>query len=366
MENKTKIIFILSLSLIIIMSLSVSAYTKLCLSDCEGTPVNNPRYVCELGNKNRCNDVGYCEVCVTDSGNPTAPYRCAGQSCSFLDGGNDTSVVNESDLPVLIVNSPIDNTYYSSTGVYFDLEVDSDSLLEYKNVDDKRALWRTLCNDCTSYTGKVRLNEGLNHISFKATNSNGLSAEKELIIGVDSKKPRINGKTYPENRKYADGTFSVTYDEENVKNVTLYYGINNYTDIQLENCPSGKKQTCSIDVNLSDYEGQSLNYHFTVEDVTGRTVDSKRNTVKVDTVAPEITDLTYEIVEKTVTFDITTDSVARKITYIESGVSKEKTICSRTAHCIKNKTFKIGTYDLTVIAKDEAGNFDFREIQFIV
>src|SRR3989344_924 len=156
MENKTKIIFILSLSLIIIMSLSVSAYTKLCLSDCEGTPVNNPRYVCELGNTNSCNDDGYCEVCVTDSGNPTAPYRCAGQSCGILDSEDDTDVVNESDLPVLTVNSPIDNTYYSSTCVFFDLEVDSNSLLEYKNSDSTRPLWRNLCNDCTSYTGKIR------------------------------------------------------------------------------------------------------------------------------------------------------------------------------------------------------------------
>src|SRR3989344_5450412 len=166
MENKTKIIFILSLSLIIIMSLSVSAYNKLCLSDCEGTPVNNPRYVCELGNKNRCNDVGYCEVCVTDSGNPTAPYRCAGQSCNFLDGNGGDNGINETAYPVLTVNSPIEGQYYEKSAVVFDLDVDSTSLLEYKNLDDSRALWRTLCKDCTSYTGKVRLKEGLNHVAF--------------------------------------------------------------------------------------------------------------------------------------------------------------------------------------------------------
>ena len=61
MKNKIKFIIFLSLILIILMGLNVNAYTRLCLMDCEQTPVNNPRYTCQLGSTVSCNDPGYWE-----------------------------------------------------------------------------------------------------------------------------------------------------------------------------------------------------------------------------------------------------------------------------------------------------------------
>src|SRR3989344_8984124 len=100
MKNKTKFIFLFSLVLTILIIQNVLAYTKLCLLDCQGTPADNPRYTCELGRSNSCGDPGYCQVCVTDAGNPTDPNRCAGQVCSSL---NDSDGIdpNKPNLTVL-------------------------------------------------------------------------------------------------------------------------------------------------------------------------------------------------------------------------------------------------------------------------
>ena len=76
----------------------------------------------------------------------------------------------------------------------------------------------------------------------------------------------------------------------------------------------------------------------------------------------------YEVGSKSVLFDITTSEDVRKITYIDYSdrVPKERTLCSRTDHCTKKKTFRGGNHILTIMAVDEAGNFDFREIEFTV
>ena len=112
-----------ALALLLIVIPSVSAYTKLCLRDCQGTPANNPRYVCDLGSSSRCNDPGYCEVGVTDLGNPTAPNRCSGQTCHLL-GDNGTI---DSTPPNLTVHHPVQNFIYNSRAVSFELEVSESS-----------------------------------------------------------------------------------------------------------------------------------------------------------------------------------------------------------------------------------------------
>ena len=46
------------------------------------------------------------------------------------------------------------------------------------------------------------------------------------------------------------------------------------TTLVLSNCNSGKKQECSVSVNLAEYNGKKIKYWFTAEDYAGNIKNS--------------------------------------------------------------------------------------------
>lgn len=74
-----------------------------------------------------------------------------------------------------------------------------------------------------------------------------------------------------------------------MKNITLFYGndATGFRNANLSNCTNGKKQWCSINVNLTDYNGEKIEYNFSIEDIAGNIKKSqvKRN-LNVDTTFP--------------------------------------------------------------------------------
>ncbi|MEK6934555.1 MAG: hypothetical protein AABW46_01625 [Nanoarchaeota archaeon] len=357
--NKFNFMITLSFLLIIFIIPNVFAETKLCLTDCQGTPVDNPRYVCELGSKNSCGDPGICIVCVTESGNPTDLNRCQDQSCSILDdGGTDL------EPPVLTIFSPESDFWYDDRRVPALLEVDSYSLLEYMNLADSRPRWRTLCDKCTSYDKDIRLNEGENNVTFKATKKiNGLTDEANVQFNIDSKTPKIH-RTYPKKGEYANGEFIVEYTEDNLKDIVLNYGTEgNMSDLLMDWCSSGSKQSCSAVVDLSDFDGQQIQYWFDVSDFV-RTVSNRRPVeVLVDITAPEILNFSVWNEERNVYFDVEIDDETAKIQYMDLDDTKPKwkTLCSMDLICERGKRFRDGEHNLIVRAIDKAENTDERE-----
>ena len=80
-----------------------------------------------------------------------------------------------------------------------------------------------------------------------------------------------------------NGFFEVQYNEENVNEVRLYLGDSINTDnvYVLENCPSGKKVSCSINLNDSEYNGKYVSYIFSISDVAGNTAYSRVKNIKM-------------------------------------------------------------------------------------
>ncbi len=364
MKNKTKFIIIVSLVLTIFIIQNVSAYTKLCLQDCQGTPANNPRYTCFLGAKNSCGDPGYCEVCVTDAGNPTDPNKCAGQICS---SSNDGDI--DPNPPVLTVLNPLNNFIYNEKNVEFAVQVDMPSKVEYKDMNNEAKGWQVLCSSCTYVEKSKNFKDGNNSVIVKATKiSNDLTDEESVEFAIDSKSPKIH-KTYPKKGKYANGEFTVEYSELNLELIKLFYGLEGSMNIlDMNFCSNGMKQSCSVTIDLSSFNGQEIGYYFEVIDIASSKVQSKLTNVLVDTTAPSITKFNVTNSGKNVYFDIEIDDETAKIEYmdLDDKNPKFKTLCSKKLVCQKKKSLSEGEHDLVVRAIDKAENSDEEQLNFFI
>lgn len=373
-KRKTKITAsMIFLALAILLSFaSVSAYTKLCLKDCEGTPTINPRYVCELGSKSRCGDPGYCEICVTDIGNPTAPYRCAGQACGMTDNNSTIDITP----PSLTVNDPDQNSVYSSKAVLFNLLVDEESSIYFTDNIKDDGRWKKICAGCLNYNGKISLNEGLNNITVKAADKNENSAEKTLSFFVDSKKPKIK-KTEPKS-DFTSSIFKIEFEEENPKELWLNYGnsLEGYRSkkFNLALCAKEKKiSTCEEDIDLKDYDGQEIEYWFALSDIANSVVESKHIWVNVDETSPIITnpDSFWTQNGKYIYFSLEiTETNFDSVEFIDNSDRRPrwKTLCSRLkdGKCEAKKSFISGEHVLDIQVTDKAGNSVGKRISFVV
>ncbi len=343
-----------------------SAYTKLCLLDCQGTPIDNPRYICQLGSANRCGDSGYCEVCVTNLGYPTAPYKCAGQVCSFLD---DNGTI-DSEAPNLSVNSPEQEEVYTSRSVLLDMNINERSDLYYYDNIYGRGRWTRVCSDCYSYSGARSFKEGLNDITFIAVDAVGNQANLTREFFVDSKKPRI--KRSEPRRGFASGLFEVQFQEDNPVELILHYGTPNpgmrQAEVDLESCVEDRgRRNCEIEVELEDFDGEEIVYWFGLEDIAGNYDESKPVELKVDTTFPVLNNpLSFWSQGEGryaryiyFNFNITEENFD-EVSYIDWSETRPrwKRLCSRLrdGKCEVRKTFRRGEHNLDIQITDEAGN----------
>jgi len=124
----------------------------------------------------------------------------------------------------------------------------------------------------------------------RATDYAGNVGEDSVTFTVDSTKPIIL-RQEPRHKKYTDGTFTVVYSEDNLKNISLYYkGVleGSYNEVTKDTCDSGKKKECAFNVDLNAYEGEFIDYYFVVRDYVNEK-QGRTYTVKVDTEPPQIT-----------------------------------------------------------------------------
>jgi len=143
-------------------------------------------------------------------------------------------------------------------------------------------------------------------------------------------------------------------------------------------CPSGKNQACSFDVDLSEYEGQEIEYFFVARDLAGNLDISRPVKVEVDTTAPVLNNPSsfWEQgsgrEERYIYFNLNvTEENLEKISYSykdSRGRLRKGILCSslRDGFCTKKKSFVSGDYELTIEILDEAGNSLKEEIEFTV
>src|SRR3989344_2556350 len=155
--------------------------------------------------------------------------------------------------------------------------------------------------------------------------------------------PKIK-KTFPK-KGFADGDFIVEFQEENPRNLTLFYGINQFKtkNINLGTCTSKKnKYSCETNVNLLPYNNQAS---FWSQNEPG----SKDIFFDLDINEPNFDEVVYS--------------------YLDSrGKVKEKRLCSKLTEgkCVKKESFKAGVWDLTLIIRDQAGNSAGYPVHFVV
>jgi len=344
------------LIILILSSSFVLAYNKLCLTDGQGTPKQNPVYTCT-------HDL--CIVCVTENGYPTLPQLCGEiQGCSFLnDSGADFTP------PIISILSPLNKTVYNITSLLLEIQTNEEAKLYLLDNNNERRGYSLLSDKTTYYSRFRRFDEGYNSFTVKAIDPKGNTAYKTVEFNVDTKKPKIVD-TLPDSGSYVTGTFlSVEYDEENIESVALHYGLNaDDNQINIPDCPSGKGVTCGTDVNLKSFNGHTVYYYFEVSDSIN-TVSSETKSVIVDTSAPIIdvlSPLNQDYGVKNINLLIGINEEVEKLNYFDNNEEKpkEKNLCKNCNNYDKGKSFNDGSHSLTFVATDAAGNKANKSVNF--
>jgi hypothetical protein len=239
--------------------------------------------------------------------------------------------------------------------------------IEYINYAGSRPRFTKLCTNCDSYgfdrNAFKTLNEGANNLVFRAVGSYNSSDEETRLIFIDSKKPTIT-KTLP-TTGFASGTFEVEFTEQNPISLIINYGnsdigYRNYS-VDLKDCTFDKKYNCKFSIELSDYDEQEIAYYAALTDIAGNAVKSTPRKLKVDISSPIINSVKSTIEGKSVTFTLNvTEAFFDSLNYIDNleANPKEKTLCTKLVEglCIKKISLSEGEHDITIIARDEAGN----------
>jgi len=285
---------------------------------------------------------------------------------------NITSIIN------LTVYSPFNNEVYDSKRILFNITTDKEvEEIGYINYNDTNPRERRLCRNCDEYgfnREKTKsLNEGENNIKIMARDEYGFTHEKAINLFIDSKKPRIS-KTEPR-RGFANGDFSVEFKELNPISLILNYGINGdmrNNEVDLNNCSKDEDDyKCLINVNLSDFDGQEIEYWFNLTDIAGNYDESRKEDLKVDFSDPVINNVKYEMDGRRVKFIINvTESYLEEVgySYYVNGNLKDRRLCRDLENgiCEKKISLKDGWKNLTIYALDELGNSDFENISILI
>lgn len=264
----------------------------------------------------------------------------------------------------LIVNEPINGKVYDSDrSVVFDLESDEDADFYVAKDIYKPEGWTRLCRDKKECEKKVRLAEGDNRVLVKAINSKGQSKlVGPISFFIDTRKPRIT-RTMPRRGSVTNGgDFSVKYREENLKQITLYYGRGlTRQSFTKTNCESGKDKTCEFSVDLSAFNGKEIDYWFEIEDVAGSKTTSRTTNVIADTSDPKINHKEFKVKKRRVSFVFDIEEANfKEVRYMdkEDRRPRWRRLCSnlRVGRCNPSKSLRSGTHILDIEAIDKAGN----------
>ena len=359
---------ILVILLVVTLS-SVSAIFRLCMD--YGQVIN---YCNNYKPPFTCDHRTGCEKCISEYNTTENCYvHTYLEYCYDLPDGCSPlgNITIDKTPPVITMNNPAlaEGTVYNSRTVLLDLKVNEESDIYYTNLVTGRGRWTPVCTDCLKYNQTRSFEEGLNQLQFRAKDSVGNIAYKNVSFFIDSKKPIIT-KTEPA-KGLTKGDFYIEFKEDNPKHLYITYG--NYNkgfsvqELNINNsCKSdvrSGKYSCDASINLSAYNGMEMSYWVNLTDIANTRVDSRKPiTVTIDTTDPVINNLSKSIDKTYVSFKINiTEKNFEEATYSYRdtlGKLKYGTLCSKLKNgiCEKKLSFKAGHYDLSVQVTDGAGN----------
>ena len=279
----------------------------------------------------------------------------------------------------LTVYSPY-NSYFNTNRISFNITTTKlVSNITYINYNEKKPQWRRLCKSCDevgfSRKKMIRLVEGENNLTIRATNGFGNFKEENISLYIDSKKPLIT-KLEPRKNEFTNGSeFTIFYTENNLRNITLYYSLEAHNRTKTD-CASGSEKCTFRNADVHFFNDQYIDYWFVVRDYVN-SVQSKKVRIKIDTLSPNLTvhmpenKIGFESYGKSVPFNITVNEDVI-IEYIDTSELNPRwnKLCARCneygSTTKKSKLFKAGIHYVLIRAVDKAGNSDTEEIVFEV
>ncbi len=315
------------------------------------------------------NPTGHLVLCIDPDGYYYS--NSLSRKCDEYCGG-DGGPIDAGPL-TLAVNFPFpDGGTFTKTNFFMDIYTNKIARIEL--LDNVAGTQKLLCPNCMVYKRSATFKQGFSNITIRAIVGSEIK-ESSITFFIDNKKPRIV-KTLPMQNKFANGDFTVVYDEDNVKKIELSYGSDSSQPLtkELTGCPLGKRVNCTTTVDLSAFEGQQISYWFTITDRVDNIVTARPYKVKVDKTPPQVTFFNYTIEKSYVNFmfNITEQNID-KIYYTPNDEERQKILCSGfrkdklnpyLLSCNRKMSFKPGHYVLSIEIKDKAGNISPKTAEF--
>lgn len=223
---------------------------------------------------------------------------------SFISASTVTQTVTVTVLPQIDFNiiSPIHEKIYNHNRIEFKINSTYNiKSIEYVDVYEVDRKFKQICwTKCEDFSKFFVLSQGEHKILFRAVDSEGRVALKEIEFFIDSKLPKVS----PIEEEFTNGTFFLSFREENPFSLLLHYE-NNTKNISLSSCIKERTKTnCKISLDLSAYNGQKIEYFFNLTDIAGNSNVVEKEEIEVDTSSPVINELSYNIENRRVEFKI--------------------------------------------------------------
>jgi hypothetical protein len=270
--------------------------------------------------------------------------------------------------PILQVLPPLQSVYGGP--VTLNLASTEPAEISFNDTFGTTSRKTVVCSSCTSSSRDYFFVDGSHNVRIKAMDKAGNFDEKEINFVVDRVKPDITSTLPPYG--YTNGLFTVRYTELNPAKIILSYreyGTGSFTEVEKTNCPAGPNQDCLFAIDISPYDGKEIEYNFTIWDITGAVDSSKLIRLKVDISKPVLKINQFDAVypQTRVLFNFTSTEPSA-INYIDSIYSStaERTLCSSCTSYSRLMYLDNGFHNITVIARDPAGNEDRKHVSFYV
>jgi len=319
---------------------------------------------------------------------PSDKYLYTWFNVTYFSNNTNNPPPNDTTPPIITSTYPTEGFATGTFEIRFIEENPKELILIYGNETDLRGESIDL-DSCTKEGGETYCNIDVNLSEFRGQEityyfylediAGNYDESEEISLEVENDNPPINDTIPPRitstspTSGFATGTFEVEFVEENPEKLQIIYG--NETDlrgesINLDNCVrEGEESICSIESNLSEFDGQEITYYFHLEDEAGNYDESEKVNIEADVFPPILNNLEYSVSFRMVSFifNVSEPNFDRiKYTDIRNGVTEssgilcwelEDGICSRT------KWIRRGDHIFKIEILDKAGHNNSFEVE---
>jgi hypothetical protein len=271
--------------------------------------------------------------------------------------------------PVINLISP-ENRNYTERKISIEVNITNEKVKRIRSFGNSVSV---LCTNCNYIKKIFSFSDGARILTVEAEDYAGNKAYKTANFFVDNTTPVII-KTLPETGDIMNGrkniSFYVKYTEDYLTGIILHWkesGASGYNEVTNDTCRSGRNRECSININLSSYDGKNINYYFEVQDRT-HSVKSSVKTITIDNANPGVMitspeNMTYS--DSEINLIVSVNETVEILEYSLDG-GRFMRLCSDCSNYNREKTFGYGAHMLIVRATDYAGNAGNSSVSFYV